>query len=108
MVIYNDSENSPASLILYSMCIMRALQVDRLQRRRGLADGCKGLSSGSPHPMGFHSSSYYARARRANFFGPTFDFENLSTSWVKGQFYLKPHLLLQLRSSTLESHKAKN
>ena len=55
---------------------MRALQVDRLQRRRDLAaaetgrhnessaggqapdlaDGCKGLSSGSPLPMGFHSS----------------------------------------------------
>ena len=30
---------------------MRALQVDRLQRRRDLADGCKGLSSGSPLPM---------------------------------------------------------
>ena len=30
---------------------MRALQVDRLQRRRGLAEGCKGLSSGSPLPM---------------------------------------------------------
>ena len=42
---------------LYSMCTMRALQVDRLQRRRDLADGCKGLSSGSPLPMGFHSSS---------------------------------------------------
>ena len=38
---------------------MRALQVDTLQRRRDLADGCKGLSSGSPLPMGFHSSSYY-------------------------------------------------
>ena len=37
---------------------MRALQVDRLQRRRDLADGCKGLSSGSPLPMEFHSSSY--------------------------------------------------
>ena len=36
---------------------MRALQVDRLQRRRDLADGCKGLSSGSPLPMEFHSSS---------------------------------------------------
>ena len=31
---------------------LRALQVDRLQRRRDLADGCKGLSSGSPLPMG--------------------------------------------------------
>ena len=37
---------------------MRALQVDRLQRRRDLADGCKGLSSGSPLLMEFHSSSY--------------------------------------------------
>ena len=37
---------------------MRALQVDRLQRRRDLADGCKGLSSGSPLPMGFRSSSH--------------------------------------------------
>ena len=36
---------------------MRALQVERLQRRRDLADGCKGLSSGSPLPMEFHSSS---------------------------------------------------
>ena len=36
---------------------MRALQVDMLQRRRDLADGCKGLSSGSPLPMEFHSSS---------------------------------------------------
>ena len=36
---------------------MRALQVDRLQRKRDLADGCKGLSSGSSLPMGFHSSS---------------------------------------------------
>ena len=36
---------------------MRALQMDMLQRRRDLADGCKGLSSGSPLPMGFHSSS---------------------------------------------------
>ena len=48
---------------------MRALQVDRLQRRRDLAaaetgetgrhgdsNGCKGLSSGSPLPMEFHSS----------------------------------------------------
>ena len=35
---------------------MRALQVDRLQEE-GLADGCKGLSSGSPLPMGFNSSS---------------------------------------------------
>ena len=38
---------------------MRALQVERLQRRRDLADGCKGLSSGLPLPMGFHSSSSY-------------------------------------------------
>ena len=48
---------------------MRALQVDRLQRRRDLAaaetgetgrhgdsNGCKGLSSGSSLPMEFHSS----------------------------------------------------
>ena len=37
---------------------MRALQVDRLQRRRDLADGCKGISSGLPLPMEFHSSSF--------------------------------------------------
>ena len=40
-----------------TLCTMRALQMDRLQRRRDLADGCKGLSSGSPLPMEFHSSS---------------------------------------------------
>ena len=45
------------------------------------------------------------------FFGPTFDLENFPTSGVKGQFLLEAtppvgHLLLQLRSSTLESHKA--
>ena len=37
---------------------MRALQ-DRLQKRRDLADGCKGLSSGSPLPMDFYSSSIH-------------------------------------------------
>ena len=47
----------------------------------------------------------------ANFFGPTFDLENFPTSGVKGQILLKAthpvgHLLLQLRSSALESHKA--
>ena len=39
---------------------MRGLQVDELQRRRDkkdLADRFKGLSSGSPLPMEFHSSS---------------------------------------------------
>ena len=49
-----------------------------------------------------------------NFFwggGPTFDLENFSTSGVKGRVLLEAThpvdlLLLQLRSSTLESHKA--
>ena len=45
------------------------------------------------------------------FFGPTFDLENFPTSGVKGRFLLEAtppvgHLLLQLRSSTHESHKA--
>ena len=53
--------------------------------------------------------------QRANFFfflgGPTFDLENFPTSGVKGRVVLEAtppvgHLLLQLRSSTLESHKA--
>ena len=42
---------------------MRALQVDKAPEEEGpnydmtdLADGCKGLSSGSPLPMEFHSS----------------------------------------------------
>ena len=45
------------------------------------------------------------------FFGPTFDLENFPTSGVKGRVLLEAtppvgHLLLQLRSSTLEGHKA--
>ena len=32
-----------------------------LQRRRDVADGCKGLSSGSPLPIEFHSSSVIAK-----------------------------------------------
>ena len=45
------------------------------------------------------------------FFGPTFDLENFPTSGVKGRVLLEAthpvdHLLLQLRSSILESHKA--
>ena len=52
-----------------SMCTMRALQVDRLQRRRDLADGCKGLSSGSPLPMEFHSSSYLVSLITIHAFG---------------------------------------
>ena len=49
---------------------------------------------------------------RANFFfGLTFDLENFPTSGVKGRVLLEAthpvgHLLLQLRSSTFESHKA--
>ena len=41
--------------------------------------------------------------------GGTFDLENFPTSGVKGWILLDAingHLLLQLRSSTLESHKA--
>ena len=36
---------------------MRALQVDRLQWRRDLADGCKGLSSGLPLPTALRMRS---------------------------------------------------
>ena len=45
------------------------------------------------------------------FLGPTFDLEKFPTSGVKGRVLLEAtphvgHLFLQLRSSTLESHKA--
>ena len=53
----------------------------------------------------------HALSLRIFFFGPTFDLEKFSTSGVKGRVLLEAthpidHLLLQLRSSTLESHKA--
>ena len=100
-------------MIVYQFARDRARELEELQVGSGVSlhlaswrgEGSHGVACLSHIPLD-------PSLCRANFFfGPTFDLENFPTSGVKGRFLLEAtppvgHLLLQLRSSTLESHKA--